>query len=55
MYPYNASERGRDYGFEFAPTAAIDVAQLDVRHPRVKWFRQDANRAITLSLGELAK
>jgi hypothetical protein len=53
MYPHNAAER--DYGFEFAPTAIGAIADIDVRDQRIKWFRYELNRTLTLSLADLAK
>ncbi len=53
MYPYNKEEA--DYGYEFAPTAARAVVQLDVRDPRMRWFRYEWNRKVTLSVDDLPR
>ena len=53
MYPYGEVER--DYGFEFAPTSAREVAEIDASDKRLKWFRYDSNTSTTLQLTDLAK
>lgn len=42
-------------GFEFAPTSARDVSEIDISDKRLQWFRYDSNASITLSVSELPK
>lgn len=51
MFPYGKA--GRDYGFEFAPTAISDPAHLDPSNPKLRWFKYDINGGPTLSIGDL--
>jgi hypothetical protein len=44
-----------DHGFEFAPTSACDLSEVDVHNKRLKWFRYDRNASVTLPLADLAK
>ena len=44
-----------DHGFEFAPTSACDLSELDVHDKRLKWFRYDRNASVILPLADLAK
>jgi len=55
MWPYRGSQK--DYGFEFAPTSATDISEIDVTDKRLHWFRYDLNlkTSIHLSLCELPK
>lgn len=53
MYP--SSEEEGDHGFEFAPTSARDLSQIDVFDKQLQWFRFDANTSITLPVSGLAK
>jgi hypothetical protein len=53
IFPFGKEEG--DYGYEFAPTSAREIAEIDVLDKRLQWFRFDRNRSITLSLSDLAK
>ena len=53
MYPLGETER--DYGFEFAPTSAREIGEIDASDKRLKWFRYDSNSSTTLLISELAK
>jgi len=33
-----------DFGFELAPTPWTDIKEVDIKDPRVKWYRYDKNR-----------
>jgi hypothetical protein len=44
----------RDYGIELAPTSWRDVAEIDLAHPRLRWYRYDEKREpILVPLGDL--
>lgn len=47
--------RSGDQGYEFAPTSACDLSEVDVHDKRLRWFRFDPNAAVTLSLADLPK
>ena len=53
MWPFGEDER--DQGFEFAPTAAQELAEIQVLDKRLQWFRYDSNSSRTLHLSDLAK
>ncbi|HSS19549.1 MAG TPA: hypothetical protein VLL54_05705 [Pyrinomonadaceae bacterium] len=53
MYPYGKSEK--DYGYEFAPTSAQRVEEIDASDKRLKWFRYDPNTRVELPVSELPK
>jgi hypothetical protein len=53
MWPYRGSEK--DYGYEFAPTSARSVSEIDTSDKRLQWFRLDKDRRITLPVAELPK
>jgi hypothetical protein len=44
-----------DTGFEFAPTSARDLAELDVRKPSLRWFRFDRNTRVQVFVQDLDK
>lgn len=44
-----------DRGYEFAPTSACNLSEIDVQDKRLKWFRFDRNASFTLQLSELPK
>ena len=44
-----------DHGYEFAPTSACNVSEIDALDKRLKWFRFDRNAHVTLPLAELPK
>jgi hypothetical protein len=52
MSPYH---RNGDQGYEFAPTSACDVSEIDANDKRLRWFRFDPNAAVTLPLADLVK
>jgi hypothetical protein len=44
-----------DHGFEFAPTSACNLSEIDFKATGLRWFRFDRNANITLPLSELPK
>ncbi len=44
-----------DGGFEFAPTSACQVSEIDATDKRLRWFRWDKTTQVTLSLASLSK
>ena len=52
MFPYHSSS---DHGYEFAPTSACDVSEIDVHDKRLRWFRFDRDAHVTLPLADLPK
>jgi len=42
-----------DAGYEFAPTSAQSVADIDASDVRLRWFRFDANSSISVPVAEL--
>jgi hypothetical protein len=44
-----------DHGYEFAPTSACDISEVDAHDKRLHWFRFDRNASITLPLSDLPK
>ena len=44
-----------DTGFEFAPTSAQSIEEVDASDPRLRWFRFNANTSITAQVSELPK
>ena len=44
-----------DQGYEFAPTSAHEITEVDASAMGLKWFRYDANSSIKLSLAVLPK
>jgi hypothetical protein len=53
MWPYRGEQK--DYGYEFAPTSAQRVEEIDSSDSRLKWFRFDANSKVALPVSELPK
>lgn len=45
----------KDEGYEFAPTSARDVAEIDASNKALRWFRYDANAHGTVSVADLPK
>jgi hypothetical protein len=45
----------KDQGYEFAPTSARKVAEIDVSDKRLKWFRYDPDARITVPVSDLPK
>jgi hypothetical protein len=44
-----------DEGFEFAPTSACQVSEIDATDKRLRWFRWDKTTRVTLPLADLPK
>jgi hypothetical protein len=44
-----------DHGFEFAPTAACDASEINIRDEHLRWFRYDRNADTALPLSDLPK
>jgi hypothetical protein len=44
-----------DHGYEFAPTSACNLSEVDAHDKRLKWFRYDRNASVTLPLSDLPK
>jgi hypothetical protein len=40
---FESNER-RDYGIELAPTNWRDITEIDMAHPRLRWYRYDEKR-----------
>ncbi|MCU1247121.1 MAG: hypothetical protein JWQ49_150 [Edaphobacter sp.] len=53
MWTYYGEQR--DYGYEFAPTSARELADIDVSDKRLRWFRYDADTRVSLPLSDLPK
>jgi hypothetical protein len=53
MWPCRGSER--DYGYEFAPTSARGVEEVDASDKRLRWFRFDRDSSVTLQVADLPK
>ncbi len=53
MWPYRGSEK--DYGYEFAPTSARDVGEVDASDKRLRWFRFDKGSRVTIRVADLPK
>ena len=50
--------RGRsekDYGYEFAPTSAQSVDEIDASDKRLKWFRYTTDAKVVQPVSELPK
>ena len=53
MYPSGGDEK--DYGYEFAPTSAQNIDEIDALDTKLKWFRFNANERIQLLVSDLPK
>lgn len=53
MWPYRKTPG--DYGYEFAPTSAEDISEVDATDKRLKWFRYFDGDPIYLSVSSLPK
>lgn len=42
--PLGKGSSMRDYGFELAPTPWIDIKEVNINDPRIKWYRYDEKR-----------
>ena len=43
------------YGFEFAPTSACNVSEIDLSDKRLRWFRYNPSASVTLPVAGLPK
>ena len=41
---YSKGQKQGDYGIELAPTPWTDISEVNVRDPRIKWYRYDEQR-----------
>ena len=53
MWPYRGSQK--DYGYEFAPTSARDVGEIDSFDKRLHWYRFDPNSRVAVPVADLPK
>lgn len=44
-----------DHGYEFAPTSACSLSEIDTTDKRLRWFRWDRSTQVTLPLADLPK
>jgi hypothetical protein len=44
-----------DEGFEFAPTSACQLSEIDATDKRLRWFRWDKTTQVTLPIADLPK
>ena len=44
-----------DHGYEYAPTSACELSEVDVHDGRLRWFRFDRNSSVNLPLADLPK
>jgi hypothetical protein len=44
-----------DHGYEFAPTSACSLSEVDAHNKRLRWFRFDRNASVNLPLADLPK
>jgi hypothetical protein len=52
MWPYH---RDGDHGYEFAPTSACNLSEINANDKRLRWFRYDPDASIILPLSELPR
>jgi hypothetical protein len=55
MSPPSAWKGAHDGGFEFAPTSACQVSEIDATDKRLRWFRWDRTTQVALPLVDLPK
>jgi len=55
MLGMSAYHHTGDQGYEFAPTSACDLSQIDANDKRLRWFRYNPNANVVLPLADLAK
>lgn len=55
MSPPSAWKGAHDGGFEFAPTSACQVSEIDAKDRRLRWFRWDKTTQVLLPLADLPK
>jgi hypothetical protein len=53
MWPYRGDSK--DYGYEFAPTSASNVTELDSADKRLEWFKFDEHTSVKVPLVDLPK
>lgn len=53
MWPYRGSDK--DYGYEFAPTSARDVTEIDATDKQLHWYRFDNNSRVEVPVAGLPK
>jgi hypothetical protein len=53
MWPYRGSQK--DYGYEFAPTSARDVGEIDASDKRLHGYRFDNNSRVEVPVAGLPK
>jgi hypothetical protein len=53
MWPYRGSQK--DYGYEFAPTSAQSIDEIDASNKDLKWFRYTTDAKVVLPVSELPK
>jgi hypothetical protein len=53
MWPYRGSQK--DYGYEFAPTSARDLVEIDASDKRLHWYRFDNNSRVEVPIADLPK
>ena len=44
-----------DHGYEFAPTSACDLSEINANDKRLRWFRYNPNTSVALPLSDLPK
>jgi len=55
MSPKSLWKAEHDAGFEFAPTSACQLSEIDATDKRLRWFRWDKTTQINLPLADLPK
>lgn len=55
MSPASFWKGSHDQGFEFAPTSACEVSEIDMTDKRLRWFRWDKTTQVDQPLAELPK
>jgi len=53
MWPYRGESK--DYGYEFAPTSAVNANELNALDKHLRWFRFDSEASVTLAVSGLPK
>jgi hypothetical protein len=43
----------KDYGFELAPTPWTDIKEVNVKDPRIKWYRYERRKTIFIPIDKL--
>jgi hypothetical protein len=55
MSPGSFWKSNHDAGFEFAPTSACQLSEIDTTDKRLRWFRWDKTTQISMPLADLPK